>query len=105
MNAPPPARVGSVEAKPVAQDAHRLQAQLSREREDVLLLLLDEVGARLGMLPRREPVAQRPHPPADAIARLDDGDGRAAGLERPCRRQSRQPGSRDDDARPGQIAP
>ena len=99
-----PARIGSVEAEALAQDADRLQAELLREREDVLLLFLDQVGARLGVLPRRELLPQRPDPAADAVARLDDRHGRAARFERPRRRQPRQPGTRDDDARAGQIA-
>ena len=103
VQAPLAARVGAVEAEAVAQDPHRLQPELAGERQQVLLVSVDEVGARFGVLPPGEAVAQRPHPPADAIARFDDRHRRAARLERPRGRQPREPRPANDDARSRQI--
>ena len=50
-----------------------------------------------------ERVADRPDPSADAVARLDDRDGRAARLELARRAQARQARARDDDSHAVQI--
>lgn len=49
------------------------------------------------MLTFREPLSLRPHTTADPIARLQHDDPRALPLQFDRRRQSCQPGTRDDD--------
>ena len=80
---PRPARsVGADVAEAAAQDARQLQPELAGQLADLVLLLVDHVAAGLGVLPLGEAVADRPDPAADAVARVDDGDGGAGGENR-----------------------
>ncbi len=54
VNSTLPARVRSVEAKPIAKNADRRQPQIGRQLTHVGLLFLDQIGAGLGMLPTCE---------------------------------------------------
>jgi hypothetical protein len=58
-----------------------MEIELGGERERRAVIAVDEVAAGFGVLAGREAVADGPHPPADAVARFDQGDGRAAALE------------------------
>jgi hypothetical protein len=98
------ARVGPVKPEAVTQDPHGLEAERLRQRKDVLLLFLDQVGARLGVLPPRELIPQRPDTAANAVPCFDDGHRGAARFERPGRSQARQSCAGDDDAPACQIS-
>src|SRR3954449_10316330 len=67
-----------------------------REPPDLLLLGLDQVSARFGVLSARKTVADRPDTPADPGAGFHDRHVRAAGFERTRRRQAGEPRTSHD---------
>src|SRR4029450_6280118 len=75
------ARIWPVVAKPAPMDRRGLQPEQLRQRDRRCLFGLDEIAARLRVLAVLETGAPGPDAPADAIARLDDSDVGAAGLE------------------------
>ena len=66
--------IGADVPEAAAQDACELQPQVGGELADFVLLLVDHVAAGFGVLPLGKAVADRPHAPANAIARVHDGD-------------------------------
>ena len=91
----PPRRIRADVAEAAPKDAYELQPELLRQLADFALLLVDEIAAGLGVLAVREPVAERPDPPADAVARVDDDDVRAQRGEVARRREPREPRAGD----------
>jgi hypothetical protein len=104
VDATPPARVHAVEPEALAQDAHGLEAQLTCKAAKRVLFFLDQVGARLGVLTRRERRTHRPDAAADAIARLDDGDGGASRLEVACGGQAGKARASNDNGGPSEAS-
>ena len=64
---------------------------------------IDELAAEIGVVWRERRVTVGPDPPADAIARLDDADRRAAARQRTAGRQPRKAGAGDDDSNATEI--
>ena len=86
-------------AETAAQNSRELETQRVGEIPDLVLRLIDHVAARFGVLSVRESVADRPHAPAQALAGLDDRDGRAHGRQVVRRRQAGKAGARDEHCR------
>ena len=77
-----PARsVGPHVAKPVRQNPHQLEAELVDQRSQLMMLVVDHVAARFGVLPLDEAIADGPDASADAVPRLHDRDVGAKGGE------------------------
>ena len=89
-------------AEAIAQDPGERQSQLAGQLADLLLRLVDHVAAGFGVLAVGEAVADRPDAAAHAVARLDDGHGRAHGREVVGGGQPREAGAGDEDRHAGE---
>jgi hypothetical protein len=69
--------VGLDHGESAPQDALQGQAEFPAEGVDLLLVLVDEIAPRFGVLMVLEPVAHRPDAAPNPVARVHDGDVRA----------------------------
>ena len=65
----PAGLIGAHVAEAAAQNPRQLETELAGQLADLVLLLVDEVAAGLGVLALGEAVADRPDAAADAVAR------------------------------------
>jgi hypothetical protein len=75
----PAAAVWPDESPSAAQNPGQFEPERGSELLDFLLGTVDEIGPALCVLALRESVPDGPDAPADAVARLDDGDRGASG--------------------------
>ena len=74
-----------------------MQAERSREAQRGFLLAFDQICASFGVLAMPKAVTNRPHAPANAVARFDQGDIGVPLLERLRCGETSQSGAGHED--------
>ena len=77
--------------------------QLPREFPQFLVIVLDQLASRFAVH-SAEPVTDRPHPAANAIARFEHRDPASTPVELARRRKPRQPRPDDDHSHGGHAS-
>ena len=77
----------------------RIPPELSGQRSNLDMIVVDHVAAGFGVLTLGEAVADGPHAAADTIARFEDGDRRAHGGQIVGGGEPRETRTGDEDRR------
>jgi hypothetical protein len=82
---------------PASADPRERQPQLFRELPDLVLPVVNQIAARLGVLLLDERIANRPHSSADPVACVGDGNLGPVADQVAGRHQAGQPRADDKD--------